>query len=133
VSRGPGKWQRAVLELVDEADGAWVPVDTVWLASTVPEAERSTRPLRPKHEFKAFGFTVEASDEHWLSVDLAGARAPRGSTFTLATREAIRRAMRTLAVAGKVEIGNVIANERLRLLYGETWNDGVRVLAARRP
>lgn len=104
MSKGPGKWQRLILDLVetkkDRQDGrrpGWVYVEDVAGAADVP----TNRPLAP------------------------------------AQREAIRRAMRTLAKAGRVEMGYEMSRwletpERLRVRRFRTRADVHRVREQRR-
>jgi hypothetical protein len=105
MSRGLGSRQRAVLDAVvaapinDKGLPAWVSVDDV--------AHGLHRQHIP---------SVSVDDEN---------NCPQGQHLAMAERETIRRAMRTLARAGLVDIGEVHQNRRRRGDHA--------VLAARRP
>jgi hypothetical protein len=91
VSRGPGKWQRAVIDACERSPGEWVSVDEV-VACTLGQQ------LGVRGRGNAY--------HHTLSVDEGAARA-LAQHITPAVREAARRAIRTLAASGRVEVDTV--------------------------
>lgn len=113
MSRGPGRWQRAVLAAVaaavdDHGTPRWVTVDEIAEAEAARQGEAVT-------------------------VD-PGKTLPEGQRLGRARREAIRRAIRTLHDADRVHAGWV-RTERPTSSYRYSWKRTVtrRVLAARRP
>jgi hypothetical protein len=117
MSRGPGRWQRAVIEACERAAPAWVTVDAVHCWG---QDQRLPAPVR-----RVTGTVVVDCDANSLPQHLAPA-----------TREAIRRAIRTLAASGRIE-STVVLCRRHCALPNCFWKDSgyaMRdVLAARIP
>ena len=96
MSRGPGRWQRAILDAVEQAIDPetgftqWVSVDEVYNFS-------QGQPLTVSLDAGYTRRLSVGSDDHGY----------QHQHLTDAEREGIRRAMRTLTKTGKVELGKV--------------------------
>ena len=118
MSRGPGRWQRQILELIEKRAG-WVTVDDVLRAVSVDAGNQLDSPVNPCSD------PVTVDPRHPWDTPVNTSRSQR---------EAARRAIRSLAAAGHVETSHVPVDRPIaKNMHAHrrfTWR---YQLAARRP